>query len=65
MMVPTDSYTLTLSWWDDMYNDEDDDGTFLNEISIIITLNRIVQCSTIGFASKSKLYKSLVTSILR
>ena len=33
-------------------------------IAAIARLNRIWQCNTISFASKFKLYKSLVTSIL-
>ena len=48
------------------------DGTCSAEVRIRITsamaamarLNRIWRCNTISFASKFKLYKSLVTSIL-
>ena len=35
-----------------------------SEMAAMARLNRIWRCSTISFASKFKLYKSLVTSIL-
>ena len=46
-----------------------EDGTCSAEVRIMIAssmarLNRILRCNTISFASKFKLYKSLVTSIL-